>query len=393
MSDEEEYTSEEEEEEEEEEETKPAPQAKPAPQPQGRQINTEGKSDASIEFMKQMEKKRAEIDEQLKDYIAEWRIQRVKEEDELVRLKERAIKRKAIRVEQEKKLAMQKKEEELRRQREVEEKKRKDQEEKMRRLEEVEKKRQALMKAETAQRMTGRNFTISKKQSEALDDPAAEFKKPKEMLEEEKRIALQIRVKALNIEGCNANTLRSKATEMWDLIIKLETEKYDLEERSKRQDYDLRELKERQQQRLRQRAIRMGLDAEALTGKHPPKVKLASKFERRVDTRTFVDRKDLFLGGFDKEREQMTEEEWKDKMDKFSTRPKHKLVKWFGERPGRKAGDPETPEEEPKVEEELLADLEPPVFDEDIEEEVEEVVEEEEEEEEESEEEEEEEEE
>merc|ERR1712080_723450 len=147
MSDEEEYTSEEEEEEEEEESdeeevgVKPAPQGKATPQ---RQIDTEGKSDASIEFMKQMEKKRLEIDEQLKDYIVEWRVQRQKEEDELVRLKEKQVKRKAIRVDQEKKLAQQKKDEETRRQREVEEKKKKDAEEKMRRLEEVEKKRSNL---------------------------------------------------------------------------------------------------------------------------------------------------------------------------------------------------------------------------------------------------------
>merc|ERR1711974_157771 len=104
------------------------------------------------------------------------------------------------------------------------------------------------------------------------------------------------------------------------------------------------------------------------------------KFERRVDTRTFTDRKDLFLGGFDKEKEQMTQEEWKKAMDKFNARPKNKLVKWFGERPGKKPGDPETPEEELKVEDEsdLLGDLEPPTFEE--EEEPEEVVEEEEEE-------------
>merc|ERR1711970_360420 len=152
---------------------------------------------------------------------------------------------------------------------EVEDKKRKDQEEKMKRLEETEKKRQALMKAETAQRMTGRNFTISKKAEGVNDDPAAEFKKPKEILEEEKRIALQIRVKPLSIEGQNAKALRTKATDMWDLIVKLETEKYDLEERSKRQDYDLRELKERQTQRLKHKALKMGMDQEALTGKHP----------------------------------------------------------------------------------------------------------------------------
>merc|ERR1712018_246317 len=118
---------------------------------------------------------------------------------------------------------------------EVEEKKRKDQEEKMRRLEETERKRQALMKAETAQRMTGRQFTITKKSGGGdNDDPAAEFKKPKEQLEEEKKVALQIRVKALQTDGMNIDRLKAKAQEMWDQIVKLETEKYDLEERSKR---------------------------------------------------------------------------------------------------------------------------------------------------------------
>ena len=33
--------------------------------------------------------------------------------------------------------------------------------------------------------------------------------------------------------------LRTKANELWDTIVKLETEKYDLEERQKRQDYDV----------------------------------------------------------------------------------------------------------------------------------------------------------
>ena len=44
-----------------------------------------------------MEKKRAEIDEQLKDYIVEWRVQREKEEKELISLKEKQVKRKVSR--------------------------------------------------------------------------------------------------------------------------------------------------------------------------------------------------------------------------------------------------------------------------------------------------------
>jgi len=35
------------------------------------------------------------------------------------------------------------------------------------------------------------------------------------------------------------SALKTKAAELWDAIVLLETEKYDLEERSKRQDYDV----------------------------------------------------------------------------------------------------------------------------------------------------------
>ena len=38
--------------------------------------------------------------------------------------------------------------------------------------------------------------------------------------------------------------LKSKAKELWDQIVKLETERYDLEERTRRQDYDVRFYKD-----------------------------------------------------------------------------------------------------------------------------------------------------
>merc|ERR1712226_501281 len=44
---------------------------------------------------------------------------------------------------------------------------------------------------------------------------------------------------------------------------------------------------------------------------------------------------------------------WKEKLAEFNKRPKAKLPKWCGVRPGRKEGDPETPEgEEEEAEEE-----------------------------------------
>merc|ERR1711963_711456 len=69
---------------------------------------TSKKGDGSFLKARQGAKK-GELDEQLREYINEWRKQRAKEEDELKRLKEKQAKRKEIRAEQEKKLAQRKK--------------------------------------------------------------------------------------------------------------------------------------------------------------------------------------------------------------------------------------------------------------------------------------------
>ena len=41
------------------------------------------------------------------------------------------------------------------------------------------------------------------------------------------------------VSGMDSDGLKAKASELWEVIVKLETEKYDLEERQKRQDYDV----------------------------------------------------------------------------------------------------------------------------------------------------------
>merc|ERR1712106_405210 len=53
--------------------------------------------------------RKAELNDQLKEYINEWRKTREKEEEELKKLKEKQAKRKEIRAEQEKKLNQAKK--------------------------------------------------------------------------------------------------------------------------------------------------------------------------------------------------------------------------------------------------------------------------------------------
>merc|ERR1712203_23605 len=311
--------------------------------------NTSKKGDGN--FLKaRQEAKKGELDEQLRGYINEWRKQRGKEEEELKRLKEKQAKRKEIRAEQEKKLAQQKKEEEERLRKEEAEKKAKEAEEKRKRLEEAEKKRQAMMQAQKEKQSAGDKKGGAKKTDGGgmgnVQDARREMTKTKEQLEEEKKISLSIRIKPLELDGMDGDALKEKASELWGVIVRLESEKYDLEERQKRQDYDLKELKERQRQQNKQKAIKLGLDPEALTGKYPPKIRMYSKYERRTDTRTYEDRRKLYEGGWDVLYAELLEKTWKEKMDDWGKSPKAKLPKWFGERPGKKPGDPESPDDE-----------------------------------------------
>merc|ERR1711884_58007 len=214
--------------------------------------NTSKKGDGTFRKAKG-EAKKVELDEQPKEYINEWRKQRQKEE------------------------------------------------EKMKKLEEAEKKRQEMMKAQKEKMGPASGSKKSKGDAGMgnVADVRREMTKTKEQLEEEKKISLSIRIHPLELDGMDTEALKSKAKELWDQIVKLETERYDLEEKVKRQDYDLKELKERQRQQNKQKAIKLGLDPEALTGKYPPKIRMYSKYERRTDTRTYEDRRKLYEGGWD----------------------------------------------------------------------------------------------
>merc|ERR1711963_421279 len=157
------------------------------------------------------------------------------------------------------------------------------------------------MAAQKEKQQNAGSHTSSRKADSGMtsfQDARRELTKTKEQLEEEKKISLSIRIKPLDVDSLDSDQLRSKAGELWDTIVRLETEKYDLEERQDRQNYDLTELKNRQKQQLRQKAMKKGLDPEALTGKYPPKIRMYSKYERRTDTRTYEDRKKLYEGGW-----------------------------------------------------------------------------------------------
>merc|ERR1711872_611512 len=156
-----------------------------------------------------------ELNEQLKEYINQWRDERSKEEDELKRLKEKQSKRKEIRAEQEKELARKKREEE-------DMVKKAEAEAKKKAMEEAEIKRQEML---AAQKEKG-----GKSQAPAMD-ARKELSKSKEQVEEECRISLNIRLKPLQLDAMDSDELRNKARKIWESIVTLETDKYDYEQR------------------------------------------------------------------------------------------------------------------------------------------------------------------
>merc|ERR1719317_1866012 len=104
--------------------------------------------------------------------------------------------------------------------------------------------------------------------------------------------------------------------------------------------------------------MKKGLDPEALTGKYPPKIRMYSKYERRTDTRTYEDRRKLYEGGWVILYSEVLEKDWKEKHEDWIKRSRSKLPKWFGERPGKKPGDPESPDDEEEGGEGVPAEVE-----------------------------------
>merc|ERR1712121_82578 len=264
--------------------------------------NTSAKGDEAFAKRKAGMQKN-ELNEQLREYITQWRDERSKEED---LIKKAEAEKKAAEAEAKKKA-----------------------------MEEAEIKRQEML---AAQKEKG-----GKSQAPAMD-ARKELSKSKEQVEEECRISLNIRLKPLQLDAMDSDELKAKAKRIWESIVTLETDKYDYEQRKLDQDYEMKELQERQKLQMRNKAIKKGLDPEAFCGAHPPRIHMFSKYERRTDTRTYGERKKLYEGGAEVIRSEWLESMWKDKNTDWTKRSKTRLPKWFGERPGKKPGDPETPE-------------------------------------------------
>jgi len=314
---------EEEEEEEEEEEDKseapPADEAAPPAEedkpkrreaPPQQEVDPESLSEAERAMLEAKKRHEEQEARKLMDSDARRKLEYQQIEEEIVRLKQKKEERMREREEEERKYAELRKAADERKRLEEEERKAKMEHDRQRKEERRQREKELMSGAilggfategAPADGAQKRNFAIIKKEPGEAEQAAAEKKSgiSPEQREENKKAFISMVCRRPNVEDMLPNDLKDAIKKLHQRILRLEGEKYDLEKRHDRQDYDLKELGERQKQVARNKALDRGLDVdEAINSVHPPKITVASKFDRQIDRRSYGDRKDLFENPF-----------------------------------------------------------------------------------------------
>jgi troponin T len=269
---------------------------------------TERDPDSMTEAEKAMlaAKKRHEEEEAAK--LVDYEQRRVEErqriEQELVELKQKQQERRLEREADEREFAEHRRQAEERRRAEEESRKAKMEEDKHRRDEEK-RRRQEMMAGSFVGGLAaagGPNYTVTKKSGEEIPGVVSEGSSSRrkgrsaEEIAEAKRNYIASINRPADVSSMLPADIKAKIKQLHSRILKLEGEKYDLEKRQARQEYDLKELAARESQQARKKAVERGVDVDEVdvSGKHPPKISVASKFDRQVDRRGYGDKRELF---------------------------------------------------------------------------------------------------
>ncbi|CAD5222589.1 unnamed protein product [Bursaphelenchus xylophilus] len=306
---------------EETEEAEPAAPAPPAPAddepkkeeaPQLRKVERK-QEEAQPESLTEAEqamlaaKKRHEEEEAAKllDYEERRKLEREQTERELEELRQRQAERRAEWAKEEAEFAARRRQDDERRRQEEEARKAKSEADRQRREEERQRRGNmmagALLAAASGEK-PGRNFVVVKKERSATETSDTRPRKPggktAEQIAEAKQQYLSVVARPVDVSNLLPNDLKNKIKQLHAKIVRLESEKYDLEKRKDRQEYDLKELSEREKQASRKKAISRGLDpdqiADASNSVIPPKIIVASKFDRQTDRSSYSDRRERY---------------------------------------------------------------------------------------------------
>ncbi|CAK5085795.1 unnamed protein product [Meloidogyne enterolobii] len=260
-------------------------------------------TEAEIAMMEARKRHEAEEEAKMVGYEERRKQEMAQLDQELSQLKEQHRQRLEERKKEEAEMAAIRKQDEERRRKEEEERKKRVEEEKARKEAERHK-RQMMMAGSFIGGGTGekgvRNFVIEKRgEGEKLgpkSEGGARRKGPSAAeAAEAKRNYMAIVNRPVDVDKMLPNDIKNKIKQLHARIVKLEGEKYDLEKRKGRQEYDLKELSERQKQAARQKALNTGVDpTEVEDSNFPPKVRVASKFDRKTDRREYGERREMF---------------------------------------------------------------------------------------------------
>jgi len=147
----------------------------------------------------------------------------------------------------------------------------------------------------------------------------ADQKKFQTKEEQEYHEALTSVVKPFNVKSLDAEQLKKKVAELYDIFVNIINDKLNLNKRFIEQDHEMKDLQEKRSEFLDAKAAKKsGIDMEKFyPGKksHPPKMTIFSKYDNRKGGRTYDDRKDMYDMGTDVVRPQMLLSAWEEKFN------------------------------------------------------------------------------